>query len=64
MVDLAYGYTTGVRSSRAIERKLVGDVPLRWLAAGAAPQYRAIARFRKRHLSALGHLFVQASTLR
>ncbi|NHU49675.1 IS1182 family transposase [Rhodococcus sp. A14] len=60
---LLYGYTTGVRSSRAIEGKCVDDVPFRWLAAGAAPDYRAIARFRKRHLSALGHLFVQALAL-
>jgi transposase len=60
---LLYGYTIGVRSSRAIERKCVDDVPFRWLAAGAAPDYRAIARFRKRHLSALGHLFVQALAL-
>lgn len=60
---LLYGYTTGVRSSRAIERKCVDDVPFRWLAAGAAPDYRAVARFRKRHLSALGHLFVQALAL-
>ena len=47
---LLYGYTTGVRSSRVIERKCVDDVPFRWLAAGGAPNYRAIARFRKRHL--------------
>jgi len=60
---LLYGYTTGVRSSRAIERKCVDDVPFRWLAAGSAPDYRAIARFRKRHLSALGHLFVAALAL-
>ena len=60
---LLYGYTTGVRSSRAIERKCVDDVPFRWLAAGAAPDYRAIARFRKRHLSALGYLFVEALAL-
>ena len=60
---LVYGYTTGVRSSRAIERRCVDDVPFRWLAAGAAPDYRAIARFRRRHLSALGHLFVQALAL-
>lgn len=60
---LLYGYTTGVRSSRAIERKCTDDVPFRWLAAGAAPDYRAIARFRKRHLSALGHLFVAALAL-
>ncbi len=60
---LIYGYTTGVRSSRAIERRCLDDVPFRWLAAGAAPDYRAIARFRRRHLSALGHLFVQALRL-
>jgi transposase len=60
---LLYGYTTGVRSSRAIERRCVDDVPFRWLAAGSAPDYRAIARFRKRHLSALGHLFVAALAL-
>lgn len=60
---LLYGYTTGVRSSRALERKCTDDVPLRWLAAGAAPDYRAIARFRQRHLSGLGHLFVQALAL-
>ena len=51
---LLYGYTIGVRSSRVIETKCVDDVPFRWLAGGVAPDYRAIARFRKRHLSALG----------
>ncbi len=57
---LLYGYTTGVCSSRTIERKCVDDLAFRWLAAGAAPDYRAIARFRKRHLSALRYLFVEA----
>jgi transposase len=60
---LLYGYTTGVRSSRVIEHKCVDDVPFRWLAAGAAPDYRAIARFRKRHLPALGYLFVESLVL-
>jgi transposase len=60
---LLYGYTTGVRSSRAIEKRCIDDVPFRWLAAGAAADFRAIARFRKRHLSALGHLFLQALKL-
>ena len=60
---LLYGYITGVRSSWVIERKCVDDVAFRWLAAGSAPDYRAIARFHKRHLSALGHLFVQALAL-
>lgn len=60
---LLYGYTTGVRSSRKVEAACVDVVAFRWLAAGNAPDYRAIARFRKRHLSALGHLFVQALAL-
>ena len=60
---LLYGYTIGVRSSRVIARKCVEDVPFRWLAAGAAPDHRAIARFRRRHQSALRHLFVQALAL-
>lgn len=60
---LLYGYTIGVRSSRVIERKCVDDVLFRWLAAGAAPDYQAVIRFRRRHLFALGHLFVQALSL-
>jgi transposase len=60
---LLFGYCTGVRSSRAIEKACTDVVAFRWLAAGAGPDYRAIARFRQRHLSALGHLFVQALAL-
>jgi transposase len=45
---LIYGYTTGVRSSRAIERRCVDDVAFRFLAAGQAPDFRSIARFRRR----------------
>jgi resuscitation-promoting factor RpfB len=60
---LLYGYISGVRSSRVIERECVDDVFFRWLAAGAAPDYRAIARFRRRHLAAVGQLFVQALAL-
>ncbi len=60
---LLYGYTVGVRSSRKLEAACVDVVAFRWLAAGQAPDYRSIARFRRRHLSALGHLFVQALAL-
>ena len=60
---LLYAYTTGVCSSRVIERKCFDDVPFRWLTDGAAPDYRAIARFRKRHSSALVNLFVEALAL-
>ncbi|MFF0659595.1 IS1182 family transposase [Micromonospora tulbaghiae] len=57
---LIYGYTTGVRSSRAIERKCVDDVAFRFLAADQAPDFRSIARFRRRHLDALAGLFTQS----
>ncbi|TWE15136.1 transposase [Kitasatospora atroaurantiaca] len=57
---LIYGYTTGVRSSRAIERRCVDDVAFRFLAADQAPDFRSIARFRRRHLDALADLFLQS----
>jgi uncharacterized protein YabE (DUF348 family) len=60
---LLYGYLTGVRSSRVIERRCVEDLPFRWLAAGAGPDYRAVIQFRRAHLCALWHLFVQALAL-
>jgi transposase len=60
---LIYGYTTGVRSSRAIERKCTDDVAFRFLAADQAPDFRSIARFRRRHLDALADLLVQSLRL-
>ncbi|KOV66468.1 transposase, partial [Streptomyces sp. AS58] len=57
---LIYGYTTGIRSSRAIERKCADDVAFRFLAADQAPDFRSIARFRRRHLDALAGLFLQS----
>jgi transposase len=60
---LVYGYCVGVRSSRAIERKCIDDVAFRFLAAGQFPDFRSIARFRRRHLDALAGLFVQSLRL-
>ena len=60
---LIYGYCTGQRSSRGIEKRCYDDVAFRYLAAGAAPDYRSIARFRRRHLAALAALFLQALRL-
>ena len=57
---LIYGYTTGVRSSRAIERKCADDIAFRYLAADQAPDFRSISRFRRRHLEALADLFTQS----
>ncbi len=62
MAVLLYAYATGVWSSRMIERRCVDDVAFRWLTAGASPDYRSIVEFRKRHLSALRHLLVEASS--
>lgn len=60
---LIYGYCTGQRSSRGIERRCHDDVAFRYLAAGAAPDFRSIARFRRRHQEALAGLFLQALRL-
>ena len=56
---LLYGYSVGVTSSRALERSCVNDVACRYLAANQAPDYRSIARFRRRHLKAVEGLFTQ-----
>lgn len=60
---LLYGYVSGVRSSRRIERACTEDVAFRWLAANTVPDYRSVARFRQRHLSALEALFGQVLAL-
>jgi transposase len=60
---LVYGYVNGVVSSRKLERATYRDVAVRMLCADRHPDYRSIARFRARHLRALGELFVQALRL-
>ena len=60
---LLYGYSIGVTSSREMERRCATDVAFRWLAANATPDYRSIARFRRRHLGALEDLFTQVLVL-
>jgi transposase len=57
------GYATGVASSRKLERATYRDVAVRMLCADQHPDYRSIARFRRRHLQALGELFVQTLRL-
>lgn len=60
---LIYGYATGTPSSRKLEERTHSDVAVRFLCADQHPDYRPIARFRKRHLDALAELFVQALRL-
>lgn len=56
---LVYGYCTGVRASRKIEKHVEEDVAFRVLAGGNMPKFRAIAEFRKRHLPQFENLFLQ-----
>lgn len=60
---LLYGYATGVYSSRKIQAKTHDDVAFRFLSADEHPDHSTLADFRKRHLSALSGLFVQALQL-
>jgi transposase len=60
---LIYGYATGTPSSRKLEQATYRDVAVRMLCADQHPDYRSIARFRRRHLDALAELFVQALRL-
>ncbi len=60
---LVYAYSTGVTSSREMERRCQVDVAFRWLCANAAPDYRSISRFRRRHFLALDDLFIQVLVL-
>lgn len=60
---LIYGYATGTVSSRKLEQATYRDVAVRMLVADQHPDYRSIARFRRRHLATLAELFVQALRL-
>ena len=60
---ILYGYSVGVVSSRRLERATHEDVAFRVLAGDQHPDHTAISAFRKRHLKALGSLFVQVLRL-
>jgi transposase len=60
---LIYGYCTGVVSSRQIEKRTYEDVAFRYLSADSHPDHSTVNEFRKRHLGALGGLFMQALQL-
>lgn len=56
---LLFAYSTGVTSSREVERRCRRDVAFRWLSGNQLPDYRSLARFRRRHLDVLPGLFAQ-----
>jgi transposase len=60
---LIYGYSHGVTSSRALERRCHDDVAFAFLTAQQAPDFVAISRFRTRHAAAFQQLFTQSLAL-
>lgn len=56
---LLYGYCQGIYSSRRLARACEERVDFMAVTALQTPDFRTIARFRKRHLTALSGLFVQ-----
>src|SRR6266540_1122619 len=60
---LLYGYATGVRSSRQIERRCHEDLAFRVLAGNQTPDHVTIARFRARHEQALAGFLIASLRL-
>jgi len=56
---LFYGYTTGVFSSRKIEKATYESIPFRFIAGGLHPDHDTIANFRKTFLLEITDLFAQ-----
>jgi transposase len=60
---LLYAYSTGIRSSRQIERCCQEDIAFRVLAGNSTPDHVTIARFRVRHEQAQAGLLVKSLKL-
>jgi transposase len=60
---LLYAYAVGIYSSRRIAKACVERVDFMAIVALDAPDFRTISEFRRRHLAALGALFVQVLKL-
>jgi transposase len=58
-----YGYCSGTRSSRRIERRTYEDVAYRVLSGNQHPDHDTIATFRQHHLHLVAKLFVQVLQL-
>jgi transposase/IS5 family transposase len=60
---LIYGYTTGIPSSRKIERATFDSVAFRYIAANTHPDHDTLAHFRRRFGAQFEQLFVQVLML-
>lgn len=54
-----YGYTTGVFTSRKLQKSIDENIPFRWLCGGHQPDFRTLSDFRKNNLEVLPGLFKQ-----
>ena len=54
-----YAYALGITSARQVERRLVEDLPLRYLAGGERVNNWSLSAFRRRHARALNDAFTQ-----
>ncbi|HOK54593.1 MAG TPA: IS1182 family transposase [Armatimonadota bacterium] len=57
---LMYAVSKGIHSSRKIEKALHDDIGFRYLSANQQPDHWTISEFRRRHMEALGDIFVQS----
>ena len=60
---LVYGYTTGVFSSRKLERATYDSVAFRFISGNEHPDHDTIATFRRRFLKEIEALFVRVLQL-
>ena len=60
---LLTGYASGIYSSRRIAKACEERADFMMIVAGDAPDFRTVSEFRRRHLNALGGLFVQVLKL-
>ena len=56
---LIYGYSTGIRSSRRIQKETREDLVFMWLAGMQEPDFRTISDFRKDRINNIKSIFQQ-----
>jgi len=58
-----YAYALGITAARRLEQRIREDLPLRYLAGGAAPDFWTLNAFRTRHARAINDVFTQVVEL-
>lgn len=56
---LIYGYATGVRSSRLLQRNCEENLPFLFLTRGDTPSYRTLCSFRVNHAKVIEEIWLQ-----